>query len=186
MTALDPIRLHSSYVFYLTSMPENALSGKRRMELCEKSRLRNGRLDVANACIGKQSQQQTHLCHHIDFDRLSSPICRRRDTLTCIWSPQRSARPCCRSPGTVPIGTRSPLTCVGSTCWPQWRCENEMIGALFGRIGDSVWNTMWSQSTDTAPCCLLPPNGSTLQRHGNLSAVLNSGHGCQVKTSPWI
>lgn len=33
----------------LTSMPENALSGKRRMELCEKSKLRSGKLVVAYA-----------------------------------------------------------------------------------------------------------------------------------------
>lgn len=78
------------------------------------------------------------------------------------------------------------FTCVGSTCCPQCRCENEMIGALFGRIGDSVWNTMWSQSTDTAPCCDLPPNDSTLHRHGKRRAVLNSGHGCQFDASPWI
>lgn len=30
-------------------MPENALSGNRRIELCEKSKLRNGSCDVAKA-----------------------------------------------------------------------------------------------------------------------------------------
>lgn len=34
----------------LTSTPEKALSGKRRMELCEKSKLRSGRSVVAYAC----------------------------------------------------------------------------------------------------------------------------------------
>lgn len=34
----------------LTSTPENALSGNRRIELCEKSRLRSGRVVVAYAC----------------------------------------------------------------------------------------------------------------------------------------
>ena len=33
----------------LTSMPENALSGRRRMELCEKSKLRSGKFVVAYA-----------------------------------------------------------------------------------------------------------------------------------------
>lgn len=41
-------------MLFLTSMPENALSGKRRMELCEKSKLRNGRLEVANAYSKKK------------------------------------------------------------------------------------------------------------------------------------
>lgn len=37
----------------LTSTPENALSPSRRIELCEKSKLRNGNCVVAYAYIGK-------------------------------------------------------------------------------------------------------------------------------------
>lgn len=119
-------------------------------------------------------------CVTVDW-KLQMPIPRRKKVIVKFLLTQSEA---CEL--NIYINWKRQLTWVGSTCWPQCRCENEMIGALFGKIGDSVWNTIWSQSTDTAPCCDLPPNASTLHRHGNRSAVLNSGHGCQVKTSPYI
>lgn len=82
------------------------------------------------------------------------------------------------------FGVCSWFTCVGKTCCPQYRCENEIIGALFGRIGDSVWKTTLSQSIETAPNCDFGPNGSTLHRHGNRRAELNSGHGCHESEFP--
>lgn len=76
------------------------------------------------------------------------------------------------------------FTCVGKTCCPQYRCENEIIGAWFGRIGDSVWKTTLSQSIKTAPCWDFGPNGSTLHRHGYRNAALSSGHGCHDNELP--
>lgn len=78
------------------------------------------------------------------------------------------------------------FTCVGNTCWPQCRWEYEIIGALFGKFGDSVENTTWSQSIETAPWLDFGPNGSTLHRHGYRNAELSSGHGCQFNGLPAI
>lgn len=50
MIAIFHYKLVQLQNYVLTSTPEKALSGKRRIELCEKSKLRRGKSVVAYAC----------------------------------------------------------------------------------------------------------------------------------------
>lgn len=67
------------------------------------------------------------------------------------------------------------ITCVGSACCPEKRCEKPVIGAPKGICGVSDVKTMWSQSMTMELDCPLMLTCSIWHLQGRRKAALSSG-----------